>query len=75
MEQEQNDQPEGGERLFERLSAAGRELAPVGYRFLAAQPPESADQVRVAESRFYRASGYVCWRFHRPLSKWRADVP
>lgn len=64
-----------GVRLFDRLTAAGRELVPVVYRFLQDQPPESVTPVRLAESEFYRATGYACWRFHRPLSKWRRDEP
>ncbi|HVT19403.1 MAG TPA: hypothetical protein VHQ90_24900 [Thermoanaerobaculia bacterium] len=66
---------EDGERLFDRLTAPGRELVPVAYRFLHLLPPDSAAPVRLAESRFHRATGYVCWRFHRPISKCRSDVP
>ena len=54
--------------LFARLSTAGRELVPVSYRFL--QPRETRGTVlRLVESRPYRAAGYVCASFRKPISR------
>lgn len=55
--------------LFERLSPEARKLTPVGYRSLHTSPNSAATLLRLAESRPYRASGYVCLRFRKPISK------
>ncbi|MEA2604801.1 MAG: hypothetical protein QOF89_5793 [Acidobacteriota bacterium] len=55
--------------LFERLSPEARKLTPVGYRFLHASPNRVATLLRLAESRPYRANGYVCLGFRKPISK------
>jgi hypothetical protein len=55
--------------LFERLSAAGRGCAPVGYRFVHTSPLAAKVILRLVESRPYRASGYVCSPFRKPISK------
>jgi hypothetical protein len=62
------DDPEHPEDLFPRLSPEGRELAPVIYRHLRPQPTR-ATVLRLAESRPYRASGYVCGGFRKPISR------
>jgi hypothetical protein len=61
------DDPRKG--LFERLSPEARQLAPVGYRFLQASPTREATLLRLAESAHYRAGGYVCASFRKPISK------
>ena len=55
--------------LFERLSPEARQLAPVGYRFLQASPTREATIMRLVESAHYRAGGYVCVSFRKPISK------
>jgi hypothetical protein len=55
--------------LFERLSPEARKLTPVGYRSLHTSPNSAATLLRLVESRPYRASGYVCLRFRKPISK------
>jgi hypothetical protein len=55
--------------LFARLSEEGRRLAPAGYRFFQTSPLSSAMIMRLAESRPYRAGGYVCAAFRKPISK------
>jgi len=55
--------------LFARLSPEGRQLAPVIYRFLAPSPLRYATIMRLVESRPYRAAGYVCASFRKPISK------
>jgi hypothetical protein len=55
--------------LFECLSEEGRRLAPVSYRFSRTSPVSGALFTRLAESRPYRAGGYVCWPFRKPISK------
>ena len=57
------------EDLFARLSAEGRQLVPVSYRFLHASPLEAATVMRLVESEPYRATGYVCSAFRKPISK------
>ena len=65
-----------GERksdLFERLSPEGKEVAPVGYRHLTPRATRAA-LLRMAESLPYRATGYVCGNFRKPISKcWGPD--
>lgn len=62
------DSPAPPEDLFARLSPAGRELAPVIYRSL--HPRATVTTVlRLVESRPYRAAGYVCGSFRKPISK------
>jgi hypothetical protein len=61
-----DDEPED---LFARLSAEGRQLVPVGYRFLHASPIEAATVMRLVASDPYRATGYVCSPFRKPISK------
>jgi len=58
-----------GERFFDLLSADGQRLAPVAYRFLHSQPAGEGGPARLATSRHYRARGYVCFAFHKPISK------
>ncbi len=55
--------------LFERLSDAGRESAPVSYRFLYTSSLAAASVLRLVESRPYRSTGYVCSSFRKPISK------
>jgi len=55
--------------LFARLSPEGRQLAPVIYRFLAPSPLRDATIMRLVEIRPYRAGGYVCASFRKPISK------
>ena len=66
MDEDHNEDRKG---LFERLSPEARKLTPVGYRSLHASPNSAATLLRLAESRHYRASGYVCLRFRKPISK------
>lgn len=54
--------------LFARLSPEGREVAPVIYRFLHPAATRAA-VLRLVESRPYRAVGYVCGSFRKPISK------
>lgn len=61
-----DDDPE--DDLFARLSPAGKELAPVIYRSLHRQPLR-ATVLRLVESRPYRAAGYICGSFRKPISK------
>jgi hypothetical protein len=59
------DEPED---LFARLSSEGQELAPVIYRHLHPRSTR-ATVLRLVESRPYRATGYVCGSFRKPISK------
>ena len=61
------DEPRDG--LFARLSAVGREVAPIGYRFVHTSPFAAAIHLRAVESPPYRASGYLCAGFRKPISK------
>jgi hypothetical protein len=54
--------------LFARLSPEGQEAAPVSYRFLHRRATR-ATVLRLVESRPYRAAGYVCGSFRKPISK------
>lgn len=58
-----------GSDLFARLSDAGRESAPVSYRFFHTSPLGAATILRLVESRPYRSTGYVCTSFRKPISK------
>ncbi|HEY4595534.1 MAG TPA: hypothetical protein VIJ02_03975 [Thermoanaerobaculia bacterium] len=60
-----DDDPEG---LFARLSREGREIAPVGYRFLHPRATR-ATVLRLVECRPHRAVGYVCGSFRKPISR------
>jgi hypothetical protein len=65
-----NDRNDRDDRdLFARLSAAGRESAPVGYRYLHTSSLAAATILRLVESRPYRTTGYVCSSFRKPISK------
>jgi len=55
--------------LFDQLSAAGQELVPVTHRFTRTSPTAAATILRLVESRPYRASGYACSAFSKPISK------
>jgi len=55
--------------LFGRLSAEGRQLAPVSYRHSQVSTLRIATHLRLVESRPYRATGYVCSPFRKPISK------
>lgn len=55
--------------LFERLSPEARPLVPVLYRYPHTLPTREATIVRLVESRPYRASGYACAPFWKPISK------
>jgi hypothetical protein len=55
--------------LFEQLSAAGQELVPVTHRFTHTAETAAATILRLVESRPYRATGYACSPFHKPISK------
>jgi hypothetical protein len=61
-----DDDPED---LFGHLSPEGRRLAPVSYRFLRSSPIGAATITRLVESKPYRADGYVCWMFRKPISR------
>jgi hypothetical protein len=63
----------GGGRLFDRLSVAGQALTPVLYRFIATLGAGTQPPTRLAESRHHRAAGYVCYSFHKPISKCRRE--
>jgi hypothetical protein len=56
------------EDLFARLSLDWQELAPVIYRHLHPRATRST-VLRLVESRPYRAAGYVCGTFRKPISK------
>ena len=60
------DQPED---LFARLSPVGQELAPVIYRHLHPRSSTRTTVLRLVECRPYRAAGYVCGSFRKPISK------
>jgi hypothetical protein len=60
---------EEAEDLLERLSEEGRRLAPVVYRLAHTAETRAASVMRLVESRPYRASGYVCFPFRKPISK------
>jgi hypothetical protein len=64
-----DDDRDPGDDLFARLSDAGRDSAPVSYRFLHTSSFDAATIVRLVESRPYRATGYVCSSFRKPISK------
>jgi hypothetical protein len=55
--------------LFERLSPEGRELVPVTFRSLHTSATAEATFLRLVESRPYRAKGYACSPFRKPISK------
>jgi hypothetical protein len=55
--------------LLDDLPAAAVDLLPVTYRTIHSLSASSQPVARLAESRFYRAAGYLCVRFHRPISK------
>ena len=63
------------EDFFDLLSADGKRLAPVGYRFLDSSKGGVEIPTRLAASRSYRARGYACWSFHKPISKCRSSPP
>jgi hypothetical protein len=54
--------------LFARLSPEGRALAPVIYRSLHPRPLRST-VLRLVESPPYRATGYICGSFRKPISR------
>jgi len=56
-------------KFFERLTSEGKRLVPINYRFVEPVAEESISLQRLAESHFYRAAGYCCWSFHKPISK------
>lgn len=62
-----DDDPEGDD-LFARLSPEGQELTPVIYRSLHRRPLRST-VLRLVESRPYRAAGYICGSFRKPISR------
>jgi hypothetical protein len=66
-----DDAENGGRRFFDRLSADGQRLVPVLYRFLHRSSAGSQAPTRLAESRHHRAAGYICYPFHKPISKCR----
>ncbi|HZF08026.1 MAG TPA: hypothetical protein VFE33_04465 [Thermoanaerobaculia bacterium] len=55
--------------LFDQLSTAGQDLVPVTHRFTQTSATAEATILRLVESRPYRASGYACSGFHKPISK------
>jgi hypothetical protein len=61
-----DDESEG---LLDRLSPEGRQLVPVPYRFLHTSSLRTATILRLVESKPYRAAGYVCSGFRKPISK------
>ena len=64
---------EDRDRLFSRLSPEGRRSAPVIYRFTHTTPVRVAAVMRLVESKPYRATGYVCSGFRKPISKCLGD--
>jgi hypothetical protein len=60
---------EKDDELLERLTAEARGLAPVVYRFAHTTRTRAASVMRLVESRPYRAEGYVCAPFHKPISR------
>ncbi|MFL6195080.1 MAG: hypothetical protein ACJ75H_12970 [Thermoanaerobaculia bacterium] len=44
-------------------------MAPVVYRFAYTSKTRAASVMRLVESRPYRASGYVCAPFRKPISR------
>ena len=63
---ETGDDPE---TLFDHLSAKGQALVPALYRFARTRATRAATVMRLVESRPYRATGYACERFRKPISK------
>jgi hypothetical protein len=61
--------PAGNAGLFERLSPEGRRLVPVTFRSLHTSMTAEATFLRLVESRPYRAKGYACSPFRKPISK------
>jgi hypothetical protein len=55
--------------LFARLSPEGQRLVPLSYRFLHTSEVRVATVMRLVESTPYRATGYVCSGFRKPISK------
>ncbi len=60
---------EAKDSLFKKLSDEGQEAVPVNYRLSVGVPAEAGPPRRQAESRFYRAEGYQCRPFHKPVSR------
>jgi len=61
--------PGSNDGFFERLSPEGRQLVPVTFRSLHTSPTAEATFLRLVESRPYRAQGYACSPFRKPISK------
>jgi hypothetical protein len=56
-------------RFLDGLPPESEDLLPVLYRTVTTAPNSTLRVVRLAESRSYRAAGYECFPFHRPISK------
>lgn len=56
-------------KLFETLTEASRDWVPVVYRSIEAIPVTELPELRLAQSRPYRAKGYLCGTFYKPISK------
>jgi len=55
--------------FFDGMSDAGKEISPIGYRFIVTRPTAEGISTRQAKSRFYRADTFVCWQYCKPISK------
>jgi hypothetical protein len=55
--------------LFEILAEDSKERVPVAYRTIEPIPASSVPEMRLVESRSYRAKGYFCDVFYKPISK------
>lgn len=57
------------DRFLDRLSPEARAAVPVSYHLAESAEPGDASAARIAESRFYRAAGFDCHPFHKPISR------
>ncbi len=62
---------QGGERLFDLLTAEGSELAPLHYQLFERRPPRSGVPLRIAASAWYHTPTFFCFPFHKPISRCR----
>ncbi|MBW8878003.1 MAG: hypothetical protein JF614_23825 [Acidobacteria bacterium] len=61
--------------LFEILTEDAKDRVPVAYRAVEPIPIAGAPELRLVESRSYRARGYFCKAFYKPVSKCVAPEP
>lgn len=55
--------------IYETLSEAGQELAPINYRYIVSRPARTGESIRIAESDFYHTKSFVCLDYEKPISK------